>query len=242
MPKLISDSERDDINFCYDRGLTPYHASHFSGANEDTIRRHYRYRHMGYTSFDDYDQSRREELSALLRDRLTRLGRSQSWLASEVGIHRASITRYIQKKEYPQKCILDKLYDVLFPVSLTKESFREPYVQATRILLQRSPSLYDYFFSFCDGFGFEVFQLIEPFYTENPILTESLARRLVDESRSITHRRGLDLIDSCSCLDFNNFSDSSFLSIGRFSFENLEKDLVKSIDAYTELERIIGFI
>ena len=63
--------------------------------------------------FKNSRKLRNRILGEFIRNRLEKLGKSQEWLAREIGRNKRTITRYVLGKHFPRKNILSGIYQVL---------------------------------------------------------------------------------------------------------------------------------
>lgn len=76
----------------------------------------------GYASLHEYREhlalKRRErpqnkKLSELIKKKLKKLRRSQSWLSRKVGVSREAISKYVQGNNYPRENVRKRIYSAL---------------------------------------------------------------------------------------------------------------------------------
>src|SRR3989344_4060434 len=58
-------------------------------------------------------QSINQELSDLIRQRLVELGKTQKWLAEQLGIAESSVSKYIGGRTTPRKSLQERLFNAL---------------------------------------------------------------------------------------------------------------------------------
>ena len=127
MAKRITNGQREEVKRLYDKGLNPYKIARQTGISYSSVYGMTRIRQRvnpetgkSFSSLEDlrdYNARQRvnknKELSDLVKSRLKKLGKNQSWLAEKLGVSRRIISFYCQGRSMPKKEKLDALLKIL---------------------------------------------------------------------------------------------------------------------------------
>ena len=116
---IYSAAKKGGFESCYDYQRSLARKRGFESLSK---RREYSARERGFESHYEYledlagkrqERLENRELGELIKSRLKELGRTQLWLAEQVGISKQLMSLYALGKVTPKKNVLEKLYSVL---------------------------------------------------------------------------------------------------------------------------------
>lgn len=138
MPVKISDRQETLMQKLYAQGITIEEIANRFNIVYSTAYMHIIAKERGFSSVKDYrislikqngyeslkqyadaKQKERQEnpdnkrLSYFINTKLNEIGKSQSWLAKQLGVGRGAVSLYAQGKIFPKKALLRRLYCVI---------------------------------------------------------------------------------------------------------------------------------
>src|SRR3989344_512754 len=112
-------ARRADVSYATAYGYTKARQRGVASSSE---YEKYLARQRGFASLNEYQeyiakrrqqQSINQELSDLIRQRLVELGKTQKWLAEQLGIAESSVSKYMGGRTTPRKSLQERLFNAL---------------------------------------------------------------------------------------------------------------------------------
>src|SRR3989338_4807591 len=112
-------ARRADVSYATAYGYTKARQRGFASRSEyekDLAKRRMlapRNEYQEYLAKRRQQQSINQELSDLIRQRLVELGKTQKWLAEQLGIAESSVSKYMGGRTTPRKSLQERLFNAL---------------------------------------------------------------------------------------------------------------------------------
>ena len=112
-------ARRADVSYATAYGYTKARQRGFASRSEyekDLAKRRVlapRNEYQEYLAKRRQQQSINQELSDLIRQRLVELGKTQKWLAEQLGIAESSVSKYMGGRTTPRKSLQERLFNAL---------------------------------------------------------------------------------------------------------------------------------